>query len=217
MNIWSNIKKLIIRIRSMAYRFRSIENRFTRIYRKRYWKDSESASGPGSNLRNTEEIRKALPHIVKDLKIKSILDIPCGDYYWMKLLNLEVDYYIGADIVEDIINNNLLKFERQNIRFQKLDIRTNNLPKTDLILCRDLFVHFSFSDIQKSLYNLSKTGKAYLLMTNYSSVEKNVDIVTGKWRPINFQLSPFNFPAPILLINENDSQNPDKSLALWTI
>jgi hypothetical protein len=201
----------------MAYRFRSIENRFTRIYRKRYWKDSESASGPGSNLRNTEEIRKALPHIVKDLKIKSILDIPCGDYYWMKLLNLEVDYYIGADIVEDIINNNLLKFERQNIRFQKLDIRTNNLPKTDLILCRDLFVHFSFSDIQKSLYNLSKTGKAYLLMTNYSSVEKNVDIVTGKWRPINFQLSPFNFPAPILLINENDSQNPDKSLALWTI
>ena len=36
-------------------------------------------------------------------RVRSILDAPCGDFYWMKEVALcDIDY-IGADIVEEII------------------------------------------------------------------------------------------------------------------
>jgi hypothetical protein len=38
-----------------------------------------------------------------------LLDIPCGDFNWMKLLNLGVDY-IGADIVGELIAENRRRF-----------------------------------------------------------------------------------------------------------
>ena len=42
--------------------------------------DSNSFSGTGSNLDQTKEIIKKLPILIKNYKIKSILDIPCGDF-----------------------------------------------------------------------------------------------------------------------------------------
>ena len=48
-----------------------------------------------------------------------------------------------------------------------------------------------------------------------------MDIVTGDWRPLNLQDKPFNFPSPILIINENCTEDggeySDKSMALWDI
>lgn len=38
--------------------------------------------------------------MLKKYSIKSILDIPCGDFSWMKKIELDGIEYIGADIVK---------------------------------------------------------------------------------------------------------------------
>ena len=59
---------------------------FTQIYKSNYWNDSESKSGTGSSLKSTENIRKELPLLLKEFKINSLLDIPCGDFFGSKKL-----------------------------------------------------------------------------------------------------------------------------------
>lgn len=58
----------------------------------------------------------------------------------------------------------------------------------------------------------------YLLTTTYTERQINVESATGGWRPLDLQLPPFNFPAPLAVINENctegDGQYADKSFGV---
>jgi len=195
----------------------SAESIFTDIYRQNRW-GGISKSGVGSDLTQTKIIRNELPKILKNFKVTTILDIPCGDFFWLKEVELEFLSYIGADIVDDIINNNE-KYKLKNRKFVKLDIINDNLPKVDLILCRDLFIHLSFDDIWKSINNIKKSGAKYFLTTSYTKTEQNNDILTGQWRPLNLEIYPFSFPRSIITIDEKSTIKQDfgKSLLLWRI
>jgi len=199
---------------------KTTEDIFTNIYKTRGF-GGESLSGPGSDLIQTRTIRQELPKLFKELKISSILDIPCGDFFWLKETNLDFLSYIGADIVDDIIFDNNKQYAKKNVSFIKLNILKDKLPKTDLIICRDLFVHFSFKDISAAINNIISTNSKYILNTSFASLKKNKDILTGEWRPLNLLLPPFLFPNPIQIINENCQEAggkfSDKSLLLWEI
>jgi len=69
----------------------SERERFERIYKSGYWRPIIGGSllGAGSNLNSTEEICEELPRFLDNYQIKSILDLPCGDWYWMSQFNLE--------------------------------------------------------------------------------------------------------------------------------
>ena len=194
---------------------------FSNIYLKNKWKDNYSFSGTGSNLDQTINILNQLPNFFIKYKIKSILDIPCGDFYWMKNLKFESINYIGADIVPELIQQNINKFENTNIKFKVLDITTNKLPESDIIFCRDCFVHLSFQDIFKSLNNIRNSKFKYLITTNFIERESNMDIATGSWRTINLLKPPFNFPEPIENISEKCTEANgkyfDKVLSIWDI
>jgi len=194
---------------------------FTRAYRTKVWGGdgvTSSISGPGSSLSETESIRKALPLTIKELHCRSFLDIPCGDFFWMKTVNLNVEY-IGGDIVADMIEDNMTRYGGGNRKFICLDIIRDKLPRVDLIFCRDCLVHLSYSHIFRALKNIKNSGSAYLLTTTFVKKDKNKNIVTGNWRSINLQIPPFNFPPPIKLINEGIPHKgyQDKSLGLWKI
>ena len=73
---------------------------FTNIYFKNKWGDNNSFSGSGSNLEQTSVILDELPKIIRKYKISSILDLPCGDFYWMKEFDFKEINYIGSDIVK---------------------------------------------------------------------------------------------------------------------
>lgn len=199
------------------------ESVFTDIYRKNVWGDKESVSGAGSNLAQTEIIRTELAKLIKKLAITTILDIPCGDFYWMRLVDLNGIKYIGADIVKPLIQDNNVKYGKEMIEFRNLDLLKDPLPKADLILCRDCLVHLSFADIFIALKNICQSGSTYLLTTTFTERQNNDDIITGRYHNLNLTITPFNFPAPILVINEQcteregDEEFTDKSLALWKI
>ncbi len=189
---------------------------FTEIYRVNKWGDEESASGPGSNLEQTETIRKILPLLIKEFNCKSILDIPCGDFFWMKLVDLDIEY-IGGDIVAKLITINKRKYAGAKRKFFYMDLIHDRLPKVDLIFCRDCLVHFPLLQALRALENVKRSDSTYFLATTFIEREINVDIPFGGWRPINLQQPPFGFPPPIRLIDEKCpfGDYKDKSLGLW--
>lgn len=204
------------------FKNRSAQDVFTEIYKTNRWKSSESISGEGSELKQAETLIKELNSLVTNLNISSILDIPCGDFNWMQHVDLSKVNYVGADIVNELIEKNVEKFkDYENVNFIVLDLINNELPKKDLVIIRDCLVHLSFDHISKSIENVKKSGSKYLFTTTYPNHNTNLDIVTGDWRRLNLMQPPFNFPGPLLVINENCTESngryADKSMVLWDI
>lgn len=222
MNFFKSLLKRIIN-RTAIFRRLNSKNAtreiFDGIYNTNYWR-GESRSGEGSDLIQTQQIREALPVLLKSLGARSMLDIPCGDYYWMQHVDLPVAY-IGADIVQEVVKVNNEKYSDNQHIFMSLDVCTDVLPKVDLIFARDLLVHLSYNDIRRALQNMKKSGSTWLLTTTFTGRDSNTDITTGDWRTLNLQVTPFNFPQPVKIINEgctqfNNDYN-DKSLGLWKL
>ncbi len=200
---------------------KSTKEKFTHIYNSNHWGSEDSASGNGSDLIQTEKISAELPRIISEYGIETMLDLPCGDHNWMNRIELPLQKYIGADIVEEIISKNKACYESEKKKFIVIDLIKDPLPNTDLIFCRDCLVHLSSEDILKSLKNIKDAGIKYIMTTTFPECEKNEDIVTGDWRILNLTLSPFGFPEPIEVINENcmegEGTYSDKSLGLWKV
>src|SRR5262249_12081701 len=150
------------------------------------WANSESVSGDGSDLTQTQVIRKEIEKLVGDLGIRTMLDAPCGDYYWMRTLNLNLQRYIGADIVPALVRENQEKYGSDTVSFEHLDITRDELPRSDLILCRDCLVHLPLQPALDALRNFKRSGSKYLLTTTYPGLVKTNRqlLITGNWRPL---------------------------------
>lgn len=185
------------------------KDRFDKIYEHNIWGDEESLSGPGSSAKYTEKLRNELPSIVKEYGIRSIVDAPCGDFVWMKLLLPQIDVdYIGCDIVGSVIERNTKMFGAPGITFMEKDISTEPLPDGDLIFVRDCLFHLSFADIDGFLRNLEQTNYKYL-MTSAHRIEnpaefENTDILTGDFRLIDLFSAPFGFDRESVLVEIED-------------
>ena len=158
------------------------EKLFTRIYARKEWGASESASGPGSGVARTEQLRPRLTKLLKKLGVASILDMPCGDFNWMHFTELPGIEYMGGDVVGKIVEQNQLHFAGPSRTFLRLDMTCDAIPRSDLILCRDALVHLSFFDIARALWQMEQSGATYLLTTSFSALARNDDILTGDWR-----------------------------------
>ena len=194
-----------------------LEQIFTGIFQHSLWGGKESVSGSGSDLAGTILIRKEIPKIIQQFGITSIVDAPCGDFWWIKELKLEesLDWYLGVDIVKTLIEQNTKKYGSEKIVFMTMDLSQEIPPKTDLILCKDLFLHIQFQDIKKILNNFKASNSKYLLVSTFPNtiINKDRPKIDQRWRPVNLQKPPFNFPEPLLLIEHNSRF--DQHLALW--
>ena len=188
---------------------------FTEIYRQNSWASDESRSGPGSTLERTVIIRRELPAVLEELKVRALLDAPCGDLNWMARVELRVERYVGVDIVEELIAANRARYGSSKRRFQVADVVRDRLPKCDAVLCRDCFIHLPISDIRRAIENFKGSGATYLLATTHTGVTENVEIPAGAWRSINLEKPPFALPPPIHRIVEN--ANTSKSLGVWRL
>ncbi len=216
----------IYRIVKNRYEFFQLKSQppeavFTNIYNNNRWGGTESVSGLGSDIHQTELIIQELPSLFKEYQVESMLDIPCGDFHWMKNMDLSNIEYIGADIVDALIERNTQQYGNGGNRFQKINLINDSLPEVDLLFCRDCLVHLSFKDIWDALYNICASNSEYLLTTTFPGRDNNDDIATGQWRTLNLELSPFMLPKPLKLINEGCTEYEgafaDKALGLWKI
>ena len=208
-------------IKRQQFSSKSVAEIFAETFRNRYWRSKESVSGQGSELGHTAALRAAFPALLHRYGIRSLLDLPCGDFNWMQAVDLAEVRYIGGDIVADLVQQNHQKYGNANRTFLQIDLLCDPLPAADCILLRDCLVHFSLTHIAQALDNLKKSDIKYILTTTFPHVENNEDIQTGYWRPINLEKAPFFFPKPLFLLQEAGAEAKgsfsDKSLGMWEI
>ena len=192
--------------------------RFSRIYRNRWWggKGSESSSGRGSSVEATSAVRRELPLLLNRIECKKLLDLGCGDFNWMRHVELEVDY-VGADLVPDVIRDNQARYSSEQVKFIVLDGIRDPIPNdVDVILCREVLFHLSFRHALALVKNVYRSNAKFLIATQMDTGKPNADVHTGGFRPIDLTREPFDFPAPLRCIAD-DAISENRSLAVWRV
>jgi SAM-dependent methyltransferase len=223
---WARLRQAARRLRSLITRAPVVQlNRppqeiFSAIYHKNYWGSQESKSGTGSTLERTRQLREDLRRLFAELQIRTVLDAACGDFAWMRELNLEAAdlVYTGVDIVPELISDNRRLYESRNVRFEVRNIISDRLPVADLVICRDCLVHLSDDHVWMALANIVGSGSRYLLTTSFCLTRKNPDIPTGDWRPLNLLAAPFTLGEPLRTIWEKNVEagyEKSKTLVLF--
>jgi hypothetical protein len=201
---------------------------FSEVYANQYWGPEGGRSGPGSDLHETVAIRTALPLLVQEYNITTLLDAPCGSFHWMHAvlpLMLESNSrlrYEGADIVPFVIKDNQQR--HPDVLFFQHDIVHDDVPKQyDLIMTRDVFFHLRSDTIFCALQKFQASRSTYLLTTtspraSNSETESwtprsHVSLDTGAYREVNLLLPPYNFPEPVSYVHES----VDRGLGLWRL
>lgn len=118
------------------------------------WGKGELLCGPGSLEKFAKPSREKLRHWLSVTGAKSILEIGCGDLVWHGETLPEVDYH-GVDLHE----RETWKARReQGAKLAVSDGISPDLPKADLIVARDVFIHLSNDYIARILNNLKEKG-----------------------------------------------------------
>jgi hypothetical protein len=209
---------------------------FTNIYENNGFGSEESKSGPGSTLEETKILREKIKDLVKEKNIKSVVDIPCGDFNWMKEIVSSFESYIGGDIVEGAIKINIENYGGLNTKFIEFDLINDKIPDADLLIVRDVIGHLPLSDGEKVIKNILKSNCKYLLSTTWAKKTKdgwkkcdpnevhreNEGVDYGRFYPVNLMSFPFNFPEANVYLEEdvrvdNYENGIRKTLGLWDI
>ncbi len=191
----------------------SREEIFTHIHKKNRWESDKAV-----DLELIKNLCEELPQLLKKLQVKSMLDIPCGAFWWLSTVDLGFLDYTGVDIVESMIQIDTKQFANEKRRFLKLDILEDVLPKADVVLSLYLFIHLPLEDCLKSIKNIKKTGAKYIFVDTYPSVKENKDIQTGMYRPLNLNIAPFFFPEPEYRIKMKTLEKGlSQEINLWQI
>jgi hypothetical protein len=205
LNIYYWLRKIFISRFIQKYLNQNFVRKFIfyLIYKTNHWnryqkinKNNILVSGPGSipGSIQTKNIIDNLDSFIKKNNIKSILDMPCGDFSWMQDLIKKNNYinYTGYDIVEDIIFYNNKKYSKNNISFFCKDIvNETNFNNFDLVFIRDFFIHIDYVSINKILDNIKRSKVKFIACSNNNNAINNKDIAVGQHRKINLTIEPF--------------------------
>lgn len=186
--------------------------RFTTVYEGGSWVVGESVSGPGSE-RGSGSVAHAgrlLHRFIPELGVRSIADVPCGDFNWMgEVLQAHptVDY-VGCDIVDGLIARNRVVHPERT--FIALDVVTEVPPRADLILCKDLINHLYERDVRAALRNMAASGSTWLLITSNTGYQnQELDLLApGSSRELDLAAPPYDLPPPVY---------GDHYLSLWRL
>jgi hypothetical protein len=209
---------------------------FSNIYDTFGFGSTESRSGPGSTLEETKLLREKIKELVLQKNIKSVVDIPCGDFHWMKEIVFNFESYIGGDIVDKCIQQNNEKYNSPRIKFINFDLVKDDIPESDLLIVRDIIGHFPIEEGKKIVENILRSNCKYLLSTTWAKKtdqgwsrcnpndvhRENEGVDFGRFYPVNLMASPFNFPDADVYLEEdvrvdNFENGNRKVLALWDI
>jgi len=202
-----------------------LKDKFTNTYKNNLWHmgSGESKSGLGSSLDFTALFREELLQIIEKYNIHKIFDCSCGDWNWMKTIKKSLPYYIGNDVVEDLISDNVLKYGDDNIHFTCNDmlsqLKTYYNNELDLVICRHTLEHLPTDYSINVLIEIKRVSKYAIITSSRNFDKENCDIHMDGYsaRFINLDKKPYlnivNKPMHIFLdtngdkIQINDSVN----------
>jgi len=172
---------------------------FTNIYKNNVW---ENGSGGGSYEKNTVDYRAFLQQFMKDNNIKTVVDLGCGDWQMNKLMDWSGINYLGVDCVHFLMNENVQRFGKEGIAFETADITSFDVPTCDLLLIKDVFIHWTNAEIIR--FFKKQIPAKYILVTNDNRVngEHKDNAAPGQYRDVDITQPPFNIAAePVFIWN----------------
>ena len=188
-------------------------------------------SGAGSSLATTFGIRTAMPHLVELLQIKTIFDVPCGDFNYfrdiLKDLRMASVHYIGADIVQFLVDALNREFYQPNrVEFMRFDLSLQALWPVDLVVIRDVLFHFNAQRALDVLRNVNQSGAKYLLTTYFPDSHAN-EHQDRQFKPgrgfrsfmkLNLEDAPFSLRPPMVAIgHDSERLHDNRVLGLWRL
>jgi 2-polyprenyl-3-methyl-5-hydroxy-6-metoxy-1,4-benzoquinol methylase len=173
---------------------------FSKIYKEDLW---HGGSGAGSKLENIKEYVDILQKYIDKPEVKTVLDLGCGDWQFSKFLDLSSVSYLGVDVVESVIESNSTSYSASNIKFISRDITTYEVPKADLIICKDVLQHLCNKDVVNILVKIITSSKFSLITNDFNPENtENKDIDNGDYRCLDLTLSPFYLDVVTVLESE---------------
>ena len=151
---------------------------------------------------------EVLRAVTRDFDIRSIADVPCGDFNWMDLFLKDhpgIDY-VGYDIVDALIAQNRVRHPGRG--FEALDITTQVPPAVDLMFSKDLVNHLFERDVWAALRNMAASGSRYLMITsNTGQANTELELLTPRSsRHLDLAAWPYLLPEPV---------HADGYLSMW--
>lgn len=216
------LEKIFTRLKKLKYEraiaTKSIESRFNNIYAKNLWySNKQSRSGSGSTLEATENIRRELPEFLKEINATSLVDLGCGDFYWMKEIDIPCSY-IGLDIVPGIVEENQKRYANNLREFKQHNAIEDSLPEdTDVILCREVLFHLSFAYGMEVVQRVLESNASYFIATTSEAVSNDKDIRTGQFRNVDLLKPPYNLPPYVIKWQDSDKVSSDRHLCVWEV
>lgn len=187
---------------------------FDQIYRDNLWNGVESLSGPGSGDLATRMIPAELSFITERYRITSVLDVGCGDGYWMP----DMPGYVGLDA--SLIALDLARERHPDREYVETWPEGRRF---DLIIVRDVIQHIPLADGLRVIERVRDSMPRFMLASTYVG-GLNINIEIGDAYSPDLQREPFNLPEPVYWIfdgyhyHETDEpRDPTKYLALWAI
>jgi SAM-dependent methyltransferase len=169
-----------------------LQNIFDRIYLTDEW---NGGSGPGSHPSNTAKYVKFLNSFIRENSIKSILDIGCGDWQLMSMVDLSGVRYKGIDISP--VATSLARSKAP----AGADISNENIENItesfDLVHIKDVLQHLEFSECRRILEIISSRHKSALVVNEHPPASN--DIKNGQYRPLSIVAEPLSWPRATVI------------------
>ena len=131
---------------------------FTRVYADKIWGqgDENFYSGPGSDPEAAKPYADFVTGFMAENNIRCVVDLGCGDFRVGRMIAASGIDYVGTDVVQPLIDENNKRFRSDHVRFDCLDIASDDLPDGELCLIREVFQHISNAQISRVLAKLKK-------------------------------------------------------------
>jgi hypothetical protein len=174
------------------------------IFKDGWDSSDETLCGYGSELRNTIDVLAGLKDFMSYVGVDaSMNDAGCGDLHWIFPIMQEYDY-VGYDLYprrDEVVQCNIVE-----------DV----MRKADVILCRDVLIHFPNKLVIPTLQKFSHSKSKYLISTYFPGVnnyERSLEC-TMHHQKLDLCTGPFFLGEPIGRVPENYK---NKFLGIWLL
>ena len=140
--------------------------------------------------------------------IQRIVDLGCGDFEAASGIEMGDAHYIGIDIYDELIHDNIEHYGNARREFRVCDLIEDDLPPADLCLVRFVLYIMSHEDVIPILEKLKQY--CYVLITDGQadidpSERRNINKKTDKYTPRDYynngfylELPPFNLDLTVV-------------------
>jgi len=201
-----SVKSLLRSARAAWRGHRTARTVFSDIYENNSWggpKD-ELFSGIGSRGDAASAYVASVRALIAAQRIRSVVDLGCGDFHIGRQIAEVCERYIGVDVVPMVVEQNTAKFANDRVQFRCLDIIDDALPHAELCLVRQVLQHLSNAQIRKVLRNIS-AYELVILTEHYPPddrvIARNIDKVQGPDTRLNVGSAVYLADPPFSLSN----------------